>query len=132
MKGKKSGSSILHLILVLVTIYLVYILYKYFANKEGFELGSSVNYHMGDGVPTSWETKPNLIKPYNILNSLDDNVGGRVPLPEGELLIFNENKFDPKCCPSAYSNSLGCVCATPEQMNYLNKRGGNRTFSSEY
>ena len=66
------------------------------------------------------------------MNSLEDNVGGKVPLPEGELLIFAENKFDPKCCPSAYSNSSGCVCATPEQMNYLNTRGGNRTFSSIY
>jgi len=135
MKGKNVGKSVLRIILAIAVLYLIMKgknLYNFFANKEGFELGSSLDYHMGDGVPTSWENKPNLSKPYNILASLEDNVGGPVPLPEGELLIFKDNKFDPKCCPSFYSNSLGCVCASPEQMNYLNQRGGNRTFSSEY
>lgn len=132
MKGKNVGKSVLHIIVIIAVLYLIYHLYKVFVSKEGFELGSSLSYHMGDGVPTSWENKQNLSKPYNIMNSLEDNVGGKIPLPEGELLIFNDNKFDPKCCPSVYSNSLGCVCAAPEQMNYLNQRGGNRTFSSMY
>ena len=120
------------IILTVGIAYLIYTLYRFVAVKEGFELGSSLDYSIGDGVDSSWENKAELIKPYNILRSMEDNVGGRVPLPEGELLIFAENKFDPKCCPSVYSNSSGCVCATPEQMSYLNQRGGNRTFSSIY
>jgi len=132
MKTKNVGKQALRVVVIIAVLYLIYHLYKVFVTKEGFELGSSLSYHMGDGVPTSWENKPNSSKPYNILASFEDNVGGPVPLPEGELLIFKDNKFDPKCCPSFYSNSLGCVCAAPEQMNYLNQRGGNRTFSSEY
>jgi hypothetical protein len=134
MKTKKMGFALLKIVLVVVMVYaIVFGLYKLFMKKEGFELGSSLDYKMGDGVSSSWENNSNVSnKPYNIYQSLEDNVGGRVPLPEGELLIFNENKFDPKCCPSAYSNSTGCVCATPEQMNYLNQRGGNRTMSSMY
>ena len=132
MKSKNGGKQVLHIVVILAVLYLIYHLYKVFVSKEGFELGSSLDYHMGDGVPTSWENKQNLSKPYNILGSLEDNVGGNIPLPEGELLIFKDNKFDPKCCPSVYSNSSGCVCAAPEQMNYLNQRGGNRTFSSMY
>ena len=130
MKGKKVGNSLIQIVLTMAIAYLLYTLYQFVSIKEGFELGSSLDYRMGDGVESSWENKAK--KHYNIMNSLEDNVGGRVPLPEGELLIFAENKFDPKCCPSAYSNSSGCVCATPEQMNYLNTRGGNRTFSSMY
>ena len=130
MKGKKVGNSLMKIILTVGIAYLIYTLYRFVAVKEGFELGSSLDYSIGDGVDSSWENKAK--KHYNIMNSLEDNVGGKVPLPEGELLIFAENKFDPKCCPSVYSNSSGCVCATPEQMSYLNQRGGNRTFSSIY
>ena len=56
--------------------------------------------------------------------------GTPVPLPEGELVIFAQNKFKPECCPSPYSSSTGCACITPEQYNYLNTRGGNRTSDS--
>jgi hypothetical protein len=129
MKGKKIGSSLLKVVLLLA---IAFVIYTFFIQKEGFELGSSLDYRIGEGVDSSWENKSDLAKPYSLHQSLDDNVGGKVPLPEGELLIFKENKFDPKCCPSVYSNSTGCVCATPEQMSYLNQRGGNRTFSSMY
>ena len=39
-------------------------------------------------------------------------------------------KFTPECCPSTYSSSTGCACLNPQQINYLNQRGGNRTCSS--
>ena len=68
----------------------------------------------------------------NIYSNLEKNEGGPVPLPEEELLFFNRNKFSPECCPSAYSNGDGCVCASPEQMKYLNERGGNRTLHGEF
>ena len=120
-------------------------LYFFGGVKEGFQaglvgLGSALDYKMGDGVKHSWENKDTIVnaKPskinddMNIYSSLEKNEGGPVPLPEGELLIFDNNKFSPECCPSAYSNSDGCVCAAPEQMKYLNERGGNRTLTSNY
>jgi hypothetical protein len=119
--------------------------------KEGFQaglvgLGSALDYKMGDGVKRSWENSnngvsenatanmhaPTLPDDNNVFAGLEGNEGGPVPLPEGELLIFKTNKFSPECCPSSYSNGDGCVCASPEQMKYLNERGGNRTLASEY
>ena len=131
MKMNKGGKHLLKLIVALVILYLLYRFYESFKfnMREGFDLGSSLDYHIGEGVASSWENKDG--SNYK-RSSLEDNTGGNIPLPEGELLIFKENKFDPECCPSVYSNSSGCVCATPEQMNYLNKRGGNRTFSTMY
>jgi hypothetical protein len=48
------------------------------------------------------------------------------PSPYDLLYMFKNNQISPSCCPSTYSTSSGCVCVTPEQMLYLNKRGLNR------
>jgi hypothetical protein len=99
--------------------------------KEGFNsamdlTGAALDYTMGTGVKGSWDKMRQDI-PLNKNQQLEGNVGGPVPLPEGELFIWRENKSDPNCCP-AYSTSTGCICSSPEQMNYLNERGGNRTI----
>jgi hypothetical protein len=134
-------------------------LYFFGGLREGFQaglagLGATLDYSMGDGVKRSWEnsnasannTTPienatmatNLNQPSiindtaDIYSQLENNVSGPIPLPEDELLFFDTNKFSPECCPSSYSNSEGCLCAAPEQMKYLNERGGNRTLTSEY
>ena len=46
--------------------------------------------------------------------------------------FFDNIEFKPDCCPSTYSSSQGCACLCPQQINYLNSRGGNRTFPTEY
>jgi len=94
--------------------------------REGFAagtqmVGAALDYSMGADTnnPNTW------------YSSFEGNTQGlQPPLPEGELDIFADNKSDPSCCPSTYSTSSGCVCATPEQMKYLNQRGGNRTLSN--
>jgi hypothetical protein len=43
------------------------------------------------------------------------------------LFIFKNNQAKPSCCSASYSSDTGCVCTTPEQRNYINMRGGNRT-----
>jgi hypothetical protein len=106
--------------------------------KEGFQVssnlvGAAVEYTMGDGVKSSWEKKTKSVDyAAQLYQNMEGNTGTSVPLPESELIMFDNNKFDPDCCPSVYSNSSGCVCATPEQMKYLNQRGGNRTLTTEY
>ena len=55
-----------------------------------------------------------------------------VPLPDGEMLMFSKTPFKPECCPNTYSNSSGCACATSEQFNWLQMRGGNNVPYSEY
>ena len=55
-----------------------------------------------------------------------------IPLPEGELDMFATTKFHPKCCPNAFSSSMGCACMTTGQLDYLHARGGNNVPYSEY
>ena len=55
-----------------------------------------------------------------------------IPLPEGELDMFATTKFDGKCCPNAFSTSMGCACMTTGQLDYLHARGGNNVPYSEY
>jgi hypothetical protein len=43
------------------------------------------------------------------------------------LFIFKNNQSKPDCCASSYSSDMGCVCTTPQQRDYINMRGGNRT-----
>jgi len=47
------------------------------------------------------------------------------PLSYGELDMFANTPFKPECCPTTYSNSMGCACINKEQYNYLITRGGN-------
>ena len=44
-----------------------------------------------------------------------------------QLFMFKDNQVKPECCGASYSSYGGCVCTTPEQRNYINMRGGNRT-----
>ena len=67
------------------------------------------------GVESIWHRKPQAI-----------------PLPEGELNMFETTPFKPECCPNTYSNSMGCACMTVPQYNYLRDRGGNNVPYSEY
>lgn len=43
------------------------------------------------------------------------------------LFIFKNNQVKTECCDSSYASDMGCVCTTPQQRNYINMRGGNRT-----
>ena len=124
-------------ICVIVAIYLLG------GVKEGFTtiatgIGSAISYKIGDGVKNSWDKTPNDedgLNPkavpdldrnmeYNSLVDLNVNV-------KDDLVFFNNNTFSPDCCPSIYSNSDGCACITPEQLTYLNSRGGNKISGGE-
>lgn len=43
------------------------------------------------------------------------------------MFMFKDNQCKPECCGSSYSCDGGCVCTTPEQREFINHRGGNRT-----
>lgn len=108
--------------------------------REGLQmLGTAIDYNMGEGVSTSWLNKPTAGTQQGgagggIYKSLEGNIAPNPSetITSGKMDILAENKYDPKCCPSTYSNSQGCACISPEQMKYLSNRGGNRTFSTEY
>lgn len=43
------------------------------------------------------------------------------------LFMFKNNQCKPECCGASFSCGGGCVCTTPQQREYINSRGGNRT-----
>jgi hypothetical protein len=43
------------------------------------------------------------------------------------LFMFKNNQCKPECCGSSWSCDGGCVCTTPDQREFINTRGGNRT-----
>jgi hypothetical protein len=96
--------------------------------KEGMDtMGSDINEVQNGDVAGMWVTKANTYASefgYGIIN----NSGASYTADE--LVMFAKNKSKPECCPSPYSTSSGCICMTPEQINYLNTRGGNRTSDS--
>ena len=47
------------------------------------------------------------------------------------LFIFKNNQCKPECCGASFSCGGGCVCTTPEQRDYINQRGGNRTLPDD-
>ena len=106
--------------------------------QEGMaRLGTSVNWNMGEDVANSWTNKgleyARKMGYSETKDKWEQNKGTPVPLPEGQLYMFSDNKFAPECCPSTYSSSTGCACMTTEQVKYINERGGNRTLApSEY
>ena len=100
--------------------------------KEGFKNLNNNDLHIDDSYTMGWvETAKRYASGMgneNRLNTYKDNVGTPVPLPEGELFFFADNKFKPECCPSTYSDSTGCACLSQAQVDYVNQRGGNRTL----
>ena len=100
--------------------------------KEGFVNLSNNELNIDDSYTMGWvQTAKRYASGMgnkNRLNTYKDNVGTPVPLPEGELFFFTDNKFKPECCPSTYSNSMGCACLSQDQVDYINQRGGNRTL----
>jgi hypothetical protein len=106
--------------------------------REGFNagtdmMGAALDYSMGLEQQQLMQD-PNSVYGYNSWYSgLEGNSQGiKPPLPEGQMDLFAQNVSRPECCPSTYTTSVGCICETPEQMKYLNERGGNRTLNSTY
>ena len=72
-----------------------------------------------DGGVSGWATTEGM--PVNVSNlpssSADPN----------KLMLLADNKVGADCCPSAFSNDMGCVCLTPSDQSFFAGRGGNRT-----
>jgi len=51
--------------------------------------------------------------------------GPPIEVGPDNLFIFKNNECKPECCDSTLACDGGCVCTTPEQRDYINRRGGN-------
>jgi hypothetical protein len=113
------------------------------AAKEGF-VGANTNYGESSDFPskstilsTSKWGNPSLTivpgKPIpKAAQAIIDRPNQSLPLPEGQLSLFDNMLFSPTCCPNTYSTSMGCACMNDKTYNYLITRGGNNVPYSEY
>jgi hypothetical protein len=114
------------------------------SKKEGF-VGANTNYGESaaysltnpEVVNTSKWGMPNLtVKPGKpvspAVQAIVDRPNQSLPLPEGQLSLFDNMPFSPECCPNAYSSSMGCACMNSNTYNYLISRGMNNVPYSEY
>jgi hypothetical protein len=92
---------------------------------EGFT-GSDLNYQMGRGVVLggggkAWDQR-------KMAGSRGPQTQKGYKLPPTRMAILDGVRFAPECCPSAYSNSTGCVCAPKNLERYVAEtRAGNNT-----
>jgi hypothetical protein len=97
-----------------------------FSNYAGQAAGAKNSYvpmgqfdglKVATGNSSSWRyTSPN-----------EPQVARDQPLGPDNMFMFKNNQCKPSCCGASFSCSGGCVCTTPEQRDFINSRGGNRT-----
>lgn len=112
--------------------------------KEGF-VGANTNYGLSSSYSLTNDKEdstknwgmPSLVitpgKPIpKAAQAIIDRPNQSLPLPEGQLSLFDNMPFSPECCPNAYSSSMGCACMNTDTYNYLITRAGNNVPYSEY
>lgn len=95
--------------------------------REGMNVaGSALDYAMSNGVHEERR---------KVLTNLDNTYEKvQVPLPEGQLFFYANNKFstDKECCASGVSGTGGCACVTKEQRDFISHHGGNASGSEGF
>jgi hypothetical protein len=151
--NKKMSSTDCALIgVALVLLLFVYFIYMKKVNVmnrivENFQ-AASLDYKMGkftglntltDSMPYNNLTPQELVarskviyhSPVGSAHSLmpDAAVSCNHPSVDGTkkapraMSMLAYNRSSPDCCPSTYSNSMGCVCMSKEQKDYLSRGG---------
>lgn len=110
--------------IILVVALVIVVMHR--CNREGF--GTPLDEVNNQKIKTNYGKNAEVTDLYTPYES---NTCGPNNLNK---LFFDTTKFDPKCCTqtSLYSGNSSCPCMCPEQLNYLNHRGGNRSEFEEY
>lgn len=126
-------------LLLLANIVMAYTMYFPVSTADGF-----TNYFLANAGNATDTYKP--IGPFDNLKITPNNgvsswrsVAPNEPLlgpaftpgPD-RLFMFRDNQAKPECCDASYASDTGCVCTTPEQRNFINMRGGNRTMEDGF
>jgi hypothetical protein len=114
------------------------------ASKEPF-VGANTNYGESAAYPlnqttylntSQWGGQNLTVIPGKSIpkaaQAIIDRPNQSLPLPEGQLSLFDNMPFSPECCPNTYSSSMGCACMNSTTYNYLITRAGNNVPYSEY
>ncbi len=106
---------------------------------EGF-----ANYYLQDAAATGKNYKPvgafdavqldtgNKVSSWRYNSPNEPLQGPPFEVGPDNLFMFKNNQCKPECCGASFSCSGGCVCTTPEQRNFINSRGGNRTVEDGF
>jgi hypothetical protein len=82
----------------------------------------------GQGTPYPLKSSDSMVDVYP---KSDLSVDGLVGSPTSMFMLkYNQSK--PECCPSTFSNSLGCICLTGQQSDWINSRGSNNSAPSNF
>jgi hypothetical protein len=132
----KTGFLITGLVLLLLAnLVMVYTSYSRGMGGEGF-----TNYFLENAGGAGKAYKP--IGAFDDLRITPDNgvsswrytapneplLGPQFEPGPDSLFIFRDNQAKPECCDASYASDTGCVCTTPQQRQFINMRGGNRTM----
>jgi len=72
--------------------------------------------------------KPIMSREERLANVKPPFVDGRKG-SKRSMVMLDKNVVSLQCCPSTWSTDKGCVCISKEQKDFVNKRGGNRTYA---
>lgn len=102
--------------------------------KESFQNMRTSRNSANDEIDVNSMLKPiySITKNTNINNTKSDQKVMPASVEEDKMFYLCDDKFKPECCPSTYSNSVGCYCLSKKQYNFLNSRGGNRTHVTQF
>ena len=133
MRFKCSNTHITCIVIILIILLLSPMFF--FKKQSPYMLMEGMKNNLPTPTTKPPPIKPPTIKPPTITpNSKEGfaNIEGSNNPSIFSMLFFKDTKFKPQCCPSSYSNSMGCACINNSQYKYLIERGGNNRPFSEY
>ena len=134
MRFKCSNTHITCIVIILVILLLTPMFF--FKKQSPYMLMEGMKNKNKEGLttkPTTSATKPTTASTPAVTSKEGfANIEGSNNPSIFSMLFFKDTKFKPQCCPSSYSNSMGCACINNSQYKYLIERGGNNVPFSEY
>tara|TARA_Y100000588_G_C14076850_1_gene848309 strand:- start:385 stop:798 length:414 start_codon:yes stop_codon:yes gene_type:complete len=121
------GKCLLALFLLVLTFHLAVTACTSF--HEGYQnAGSNINYRMGQGVVLGGGGAAWDMRKMGAGRPIGHATEAPYPIPPKNMAVFDGVRFAPECCPSTYSNSVGCSCSPGNLEAYVaEQRGGNNT-----
>jgi hypothetical protein len=135
----RTGVLITGLVLLLVANLLAFYGFQGRVSREGFTSYFLENAGAVNGKPMGPFDDVRLTTGNGVsswrYNHPNEPVEGNYPpftLGMDNLFMFKDNQAKPECCGASYASDMGCVCTTPAQRDFINKRGGNRTVEDGF
>ena len=117
MRFKCSNITIIVIVLIILLLCPMFLFHKQspYMLMEGLK--------NKEGLVSKTTSKPTLKEGFSSIKESNNPFS---------MLFFKDTKFKPQCCPSSYSNSMGCACINKNQYQYLITRGGNNVPFSQW